>query len=94
MNQFLSSVRNSVAALFNPLRLDRVLAVLLAGFLVFSTAACNPSSPSVSGVGGSATDKVSQPTGLREFTDRADGKSRPDFETYSDGVNDRGINKN
>ena len=94
MNQFISNASQAISALFNQLRLDRVLVILLTGFLVLSTAACNPSSPSASGVGGSATEKVTQPTGLREYTDRADGKSRPDFQTYSDGVNDRGINKN
>ena len=94
MNQFISNASKAFTELFNQLRLDRVLAILLVGFLALSTAACNPSSPSVSGVGGSATEKVSQPTGLREYTDRADGKSRPDLETYSDGVNDRGIKQN
>ena len=94
MNQFLPNTGAAIAGFFNQFRLDRVLVVLLAGCLVLFTAACNPSSPSVSGVGGTATEKVSQPTGLREYTGRADGKSRPDFETYSDGVNDRGVAKN
>jgi hypothetical protein len=94
MNRFISNASATLTDLFSRLRLDRILAIMLAGFLALSTVACNPSSPSVSGVGGSYTEKVSQPTGLREYTDRADGKSRPDFETYSDGTNDRGINKN
>jgi hypothetical protein len=94
MNQFISNASAALTEVFGRLRLDRILVVMLAGFLILSTVACNPSPPSVSGVGGSYTEKVSQPTGLREYTDRADGKSRPDFETYSDGVNDRGINKN
>jgi hypothetical protein len=94
MNQLMSNASAAITEFFNRFRLDRILMVLLAGFLVLFTAACNPSSPSASGVGGSYTEKVSQPTGLREYTDRADGKSRPDLETYSDGVNDRGITKN
>lgn len=93
MNQLMSNAIATVTSFFNQFRVERLLIVLLAGCLVLFTTACNPPSPSASGVGGSYTEKVTQPTGLREYTNRADNKSRPDAATYKDGVNDRGIKK-
>jgi hypothetical protein len=93
MNELMSNAISTATAFFKQVRLERLLVVLLAGCLVLFTTACNPSSPSASGVGRSYTEKVSQPTGLREYTNRADGKTKPDLSTYQDDVRDRGLNK-
>jgi hypothetical protein len=57
--------------------------VVLAGVLILVTTACGPSSPEVSGTG-EYRERVGQPNGIREYTDRADNKSRPDMSSYSD----------
>lgn len=72
-----------IAAALKNIRVERLLILVFAGILVLTTTACNPSSPSVSGVG-SYHERVGQPQGLREYTDRADGKSRPDVSSYKD----------
>lgn len=64
-------------------RLERFLIVVLASVLLLVTTACGPSSPSVSGTG-EYHERAGQPNGIREYTDRADNKSRPDLSSYSD----------
>lgn len=72
---------------FSSFRLAKALTVVVLGLLVITTTACNPSSPQASNVGSGGTtynDKVIQNPGLREYTDRQDGKSRPDLGSYRD----------
>lgn len=86
MNNLKSNLFNratQIAAALKKVRVDRLLILVFAGILVITTTACNPSSPSVSGTG-SYQERVGQPQGLREYTDRADGKSRPDLSSYRD----------
>lgn len=68
---------------FKGIQLGRVFIIALVGILVLVTTACSPNSPEVSGTG-SYHERVGQPQGLHEFTDRADGKSRPDMSSYRD----------
>jgi hypothetical protein len=68
---------------FKSLRIERALVIILAGVLVLVTTACNPNSPSAVGTG-SYNERIGQPQGLHEFTDRPDGKSRPDLSSYRD----------
>lgn len=65
------------------LGLQRIVIVALASILLLTTTACNVDSPSASGTG-SYQERAGQPNGLREYTDRADGKSRPDMSSYND----------
>lgn len=78
-NKFFNTLSNAVKRF----RLERVLIVVLAGVLVLVTTACGANSPSVSGTG-EYHERAGQPTGIREYTDRADNKSRPDMGSYSD----------
>lgn len=78
-----SNVFESVSTFVKRLRLERVLIIVLASVLLLTTTACNPSSSNVSG-SGSYQERAGQPTGIREYTDRADNKSRPDMNSYSD----------
>lgn len=75
-----------VKAAVSSFRPARVLTILLIGLLVITTTACNPPAPrsSTVGSGTSYNDKAVQNPGLREYTDRADGKSRPDLSSYRD----------
>jgi hypothetical protein len=81
-NKVLSGL-NNIVSVFKQFRLERIFIVVLAGCLVLVTTACSPNSPSVSG-SGSYNERVGQPNGLREYTDRADNKSRPDLSSYQD----------
>lgn len=78
-----SNVFDSMSNLVKRLHLERVLIIVLASVLLLVTTACNTNSPSVSGTG-SYQERAGQPTGIREYTDRADNKSRPDVSSYSD----------
>lgn len=86
MNSMINKISNwtaNIASALKQFRLERVLIIVLAGVLVLTTTACSPDSPSVSGTG-SYNSRRGQPTGLREYTDRSDGKSRPDVGSYDD----------
>lgn len=63
--------------------LQRIVVAVLASILLITTTACNVESPSASGTG-SYHERVGQPNGLREYTDRADAKNRPDLSSYND----------
>lgn len=78
-----NSVFDTVSNFVKRLRLERVFILVLASVLVLVTTACNPGSPSASG-GGNYQERAGQPTGIREYTDRADNKSRPDVSSYRD----------
>lgn len=78
-NKFFNTMSNAVKRF----RLERVVIVVLAGILFLTTTACSPNSPSVSGTG-EYHERAGQPTGIREYTDRADNKSRPTVGSYSD----------
>jgi len=78
-----NNVFDAMTNLVKRLRLERVFIIVLASVLVLVTTACNPNSPNVSGTG-SYQERAGQPTGIREYTDRADNKSRPDVGSYSD----------
>lgn len=80
MNNRISEAMSNVV---KRLRLERVLIIVLAGVLILVTTACNPNSPSVSGTG-QYHEREGQPVGIREYTDRADSKARPDMSSYSD----------
>lgn len=79
MNKVVSKALSALKSL----QIGRALVIILAGVLVLVTTACNPSSPQVSGTG-TYHERVGQPQGLHEFTDRPDGKSRPDLSSYRD----------
>jgi hypothetical protein len=81
-NKALSGL-NNIVSVFKRFRLERIFIVVLAGCLVLVTTACSPDSPRASG-SGSYNERVGQPNGLREYTDRADSKSRPDMSSYQD----------
>lgn len=74
---------NTASDMVKRFRLERFLIVVLASVLLLVTTACSPGSPSVSGTG-EYHERVGQPDGIREYTDRADSKSRPDLSSYSD----------
>jgi hypothetical protein len=74
---------NNIVSVFKQFRLERIFIVVVAACLVLVTTACSPDSPRVSG-SGSYNERVGQPNGLREYTDRADNKSRPDLSSYQD----------
>lgn len=74
---------NAMSGVVKRFRLGQILTIVLAGVLVLVTTACNPNSPSVSGTG-EYHERAGQATGIREYTDRADSKSRPDVNSYSD----------
>lgn len=87
-----NKISEAMSDFIKRLRLERILIVVLAGVLLLVTTACNPSSsnvsskpnsPSVSGPG-DYHERAGQPIGIREYTDRADKKSRPDMDSYSD----------
>lgn len=80
MNNRISEAMSNIV---KRLRLERVLIIVLAGVLFLVTTACSPNSPSVSGAG-EYHERAGQPTGIREYTDRADSKARPDMSSYSD----------
>jgi hypothetical protein len=85
-----SNLFEKVKAAFSKIssfRIARALTVVMIGLLVITTTACNPSSPQASNVGSGGTtynDRAIQNPGLREYTDREDGKSRPDLGSYRD----------
>lgn len=74
---------NNIVSVFKQFRLERIFIVFVAACLVLVTTACSPDSPRASGTG-SYNERVGQPNGLREYTDRADNKSRPDLSSYQD----------
>lgn len=78
-----NKIFNVIPTVVKRFRLERVVIVVLAGVLFLMTTACSPNSPSVSGTG-EYHERAGQPTGIREYTDRADNKSRPDMSSYSD----------
>ncbi|NJR63628.1 MAG: hypothetical protein HC769_35530 [Cyanobacteria bacterium CRU_2_1] len=82
MNKILNSASH-VFSNFKNAWLGRIFIVVLAGFLMFSSTACSPNSPNVSGTG-SYRERVGQSEGLREYTDRADGRKRPGMDSYNE----------
>lgn len=83
MSNMKTKLFDRVANVIQQLGFQKIIIVALASILLLTTTACNPNSPSVSGTG-SIHERVGQPTGLREYTDRADSKNRPDMSSYSD----------
>lgn len=92
INRFLG-IFTSCFSFLKQFRLERILIIVLASVLLLSTAACGAKSPQSSGGGinsprvsgeGSYRERVGQPSGAREFSDRADAKDRPDLSTYND----------
>lgn len=78
-----NKIFNAVSDFVKHFRLERVVIIVLAGVLVLVTTACSPSSPSASGTG-EYHERAGQPTGIREYTDRADNRSKPDLSSYRD----------
>lgn len=86
MNNIFSEVFSVIANVITVIRgfrLERFVIVGLAAVVVLVTTACQPNSPSEVGTG-SYHERVNQPTGLREYTDRPDGQRRPDMNSLKD----------
>lgn len=83
MKNMIFDAFTSVASFLKRLPVARILVVFLASCLLLTTTACNTDSPDVVGTG-SYDKRINQPTGLREYSDRADQKSRPDLNSYND----------
>lgn len=83
MSNMNKNLFDRVANAIKQFGLQRIVVAVLASILLVTTTACNVDSPVASGTG-STHERVGQPTGLREYTDRADGKNRPDMSSYSD----------
>ncbi len=81
ISQFFGTLANRFA-LLKRFRLAQIFAVVLAGLLVVSTTACTAGSPQASSSG--SYERVGQPSGVREFSGRADAKNRPDLNTYNE----------
>jgi hypothetical protein len=80
----ISSLLNAAISMIKRLHLGRAIAIVCMGILVVTTTACNPQSPQAVGSGGSYHENDRVESGLREYTDRADGKRRPDLNSYRD----------
>lgn len=83
MSNMNKNLFDRVASAIKQLGFQKIVIAALASILLLTTTACNVDSPSASGTG-SYNERVGQPTGLREYTDRADGKNRPDVSSYND----------
>lgn len=83
MSNKVFSTLTSAISVIKGFRLERLVVVVLATVLVVVTTACQPNSPSEVGTG-SYHERVNQPTGLREYTDRPDGQRRPDMSSLRD----------
>jgi hypothetical protein len=91
MNRLSDRLSNFVTAVKN-FRIKQVLIIAFASFFLLVNTACSAQRSDVSSVRGAdnrqsaqrQNDPAEQKTGLREFTDRQDGKSRPDLGSYVD----------
>ncbi|HEY9642833.1 MAG TPA: DUF6658 family protein [Coleofasciculaceae cyanobacterium] len=88
INQFF----NRFASFVSKFQLKQVLAIVFASFFLLVSTACSAQPDKLSSVRGAdnrqsvqrPNNPVGQKTGLREFTDRQDGKDRPDLSSYVD----------
>lgn len=91
INQFFNRLTNITSTL-RKIQLKQTLIVVFASFFLLVNTACSAAPNKVSSVNGAdnrqsvqrPTKDIGQKTGLREFTDRKDGNSRPDLSSYVD----------